>query len=99
MISSPLSELHLSLTNNIVFISARNIPQSFIGGIVRPTETTAALHGYASFDLSISKTGISNKPFKTHVHKGETSVPSVLPRSYERYDAENTLINVCLNVL
>jgi hypothetical protein len=33
---------------------------------------------------------IYNKPFKTHVHKGETSVPSVLPRSYERCDAENT---------
>jgi hypothetical protein len=28
-----------------------------------------------------------NKPFKTHVHKGETSVPSVLPRFYERVDA------------
>jgi hypothetical protein len=36
----------------------------------------------------------NNKPFKTHVHKGETSFPSVLPRSYERCDAENTLINV-----
>jgi hypothetical protein len=33
----------------------------------------------------------ANKPFKTHVHKGETSVPSVLPRAY---DAKNTLINV-----
>jgi hypothetical protein len=54
-------------------------------------EEVASKNGFHNPTLTM---GEDNKPFKTHVHKGETSVPSVLPRSYERRDAENTLINV-----